>query len=108
MSYPPRAVTMRGLPRTVIPTVTSPEPDPVPFGAFGFKPPDLGPQLFDRLTAGVDGLMGAALTAHHDPDRQAYPTGTGVAATANHDCMTSLSLTAIYGLRTDLVYIVHE
>jgi hypothetical protein len=45
-------------------------------GAFGFKPPDLGPQLFDLLAAEVDGLTGAAMTEHLDPYHQANPTRT--------------------------------
>ena len=57
-------------------TVTGPEPDRVLLDAFGFKPPDLGPQLFDLLTAGVNRLMVSAMTAHHDLHHQADPTKT--------------------------------
>jgi hypothetical protein len=92
-----------------------PRTDPVSFCAFGFKPPDLGPQLFDLLIAAVDTLMVSAMTAHHDLQHQAHHTKT-VEYRRHHsiDCTTALSLGAgrqlsatIYGLRTDLVYIVH-
>jgi hypothetical protein len=103
------------MPRPVRTIVTGPEPDPVSFCAFGFKPPHLGLRLFDLLIAGVDTLMVSAMTAHHDLQPRAHHTKT-VEYRRHHsiDCKTALSLGAgrqlsaiIYGLRTDLVYIVH-
>jgi hypothetical protein len=63
--------------RPVVPTVSGPDPEPVAVAAFGLKPHDLGPQLFNLLTARVDGRMGAVMTAHHDPYRQAHPNREG-------------------------------